>query len=114
MREQREVSRCAVLLCYTLGGRDEVMCVNSVKSLDVQCCCSKHPQSEQCHTISADEKAPSISRNGAEYSVSYGAPEEIRTPGLRFRRPTLYPLSYRRNAKIIAHDIIHNHFHEGD
>lgn len=25
-----------------------------------------------------------------------GAPEEIRTPGLRLRRPTLYPLSYRR------------------
>lgn len=27
-----------------------------------------------------------------------GAPEEIRTPDLRLRRPTLYPLSYRRNG----------------
>ena len=31
-----------------------------------------------------------------------GAPEEIRTPGLWLRRPTLYPLSYRRNVRIIA------------
>ncbi len=27
-----------------------------------------------------------------------GAPEGIRTPDLRFRRPTLYPLSYERDV----------------
>lgn len=35
----------------------------------------------------------------AEYSLQerkYGAPGAIRTPGLRLRRPSLYPLSYRR------------------
>ena len=31
----------------------------------------------------------------------YGAPDRIRTCDLRLRRPTLYPLSYRREATII-------------
>jgi hypothetical protein len=31
-----------------------------------------------------------------------GAPDRIRTCDLRLRRPTLYPLSYRRAAPIIA------------
>ena len=37
---------------------------------------------------------------------NYGALEEIRTPDLRLRRPTLYPLSHKRNIKIITHGII--------
>ena len=33
-------------------------------------------------------KTPEIAR---DLQVFFGAPQEIRTPGLRFRRPTLYP-----------------------
>ena len=37
----------------------------------------------------------------------FGAPGAIRTPGLRLRRPSLYPLSYRRvwnsNTGILYH-----------
>lgn len=36
------------------------------------------------------------------YGVGIDAPEEIRTPDLWLRRPTLYPLGYRRNAEIIS------------
>ena len=34
--------------------------------------------------------------------VGCGAPDRIRTCDLRLRRPTLYPLSYRRAATILA------------
>ena len=34
--------------------------------------------------------------------VGIGAPDRIRTCDLRLRRPTLYPLSYRREARMIA------------
>ena len=35
-------------------------------------------------------------RNGPRKIVGFGAPDRIRTCDLRLRRPTLYPLSYRR------------------
>ena len=39
-------------------------------------------------------------------ALNVSALEEIRTPDLRLRRPTLYPLSYKRNNGIIAYDIM--------
>lgn len=39
-------------------------------------------------------------------ALNVSALEEIWTPDLRLRRPTLYPLSYKRNDEIIAHDIM--------
>ncbi len=35
-------------------------------------------------------------------AVNVSALEEIRTPDLWLRRPTLYPLGYKRNAEIIS------------
>ena len=58
-------------------------------------------------------KAPSVLADEAINIVSDGAPEEIRTPDLRLRRPTLYPLSHRRNVKnyITVYAIIAPKFH---
>lgn len=44
--------------------------------------------------------------------MNVSALEEIRTPDLWLRRPTLYPLGYKRNVKIIAYDIIPTNFIE--
>ena len=44
--------------------------------------------------LQAQAKQKETNRN---WSLFVGAPQEIRTPGLRFRRPTLYP------AELAAH-----------
>ena len=36
-----------------------------------------------------------IVNGGSKFEVQYGVPEGTRTPNLRLRRPSLYPLSYR-------------------
>ena len=39
---------------------------------------------------------PDLGRSTARIKYGVGAPDRIRTCDLRLRRPTLYPLSYRR------------------
>ena len=42
---------------------------------------------------------PDLGRSTARIKYGVGAPDRIRTCDLRLRRPTLYPLSYRRGSR---------------